>query len=88
MCRKLLDCDLDTQRVAFDECTTSCSSQQSLYATWDNQHLQQLWDDHRRCIGRSSCEEIANGACYDGYEELFPFDPDKELSGGTSAPSE
>src|SRR5687768_6458568 len=81
VCRKILNqCELDSQRVAFDECEASCEAQETLYLEWDNEHLQDLFDDHKRCIARSSCEEIADGVCYEGYEELFVFDPDKELS--------
>jgi hypothetical protein len=79
-CRKtLFDCELDTERVSLDECEIECERQEYLYRQWEDTELQQLFDDHRRCIGRSSCEEIADGVCYEGFEALFVFDPDKEL---------
>ena len=75
-CRKLLfDCELDTERVALDECQTSCLRQEALYESWENQELTDLFRDHRRCVASSSCDEIADGACYEGYEDLFLFDP-------------
>jgi hypothetical protein len=80
VCRKVLfDCELDTERVALDECELSCETQGALYQVWEDEHLQDLFDDHRRCVGRSSCDELARGVCYEGYEELFVFDPDKDL---------
>jgi hypothetical protein len=80
VCRKVLfDCDLDTERVALDECEDSCERQESLYRAWDNEALLDLELDHRRCVMQTSCDELAVGGCYEGYEELFPFDPEKEL---------
>ncbi|MCA9491880.1 MAG: hypothetical protein KC621_18235 [Myxococcales bacterium] len=81
VCRKVLfDCDLDSERVALAECTESCTRQEGIYRQWKNQDLLDLHLDHRRCVMQSTCDEIADGACYEGYEELFPFDPDKELT--------
>lgn len=74
-CRKLLfDCDLDTQRVALEECEQSCALQDALYQDWENDELRERLRDHRRCIGRATCEEIADGECYD--ERLFVIDPE------------
>jgi hypothetical protein len=80
VCRKVLfDCELDTERVALEECEASCETQGQLYQLWEDEELQDLFDDQRRCVGRSSCEELAEGACYEGFEALYVFDPDKEL---------
>ncbi len=75
VCRKVLfECgDLGSERVALDECEVSCLRQEALYEEWENEEKQDLFDDHKRCVARSSCEEIADGECYDGYEELFVF---------------
>jgi hypothetical protein len=79
-CRKVLfDCRLNSERVALDECVDSCARQEELYVAWENDELLQLERDHRRCLADSTCEQIAAGECFEGYEELFPFDPDKEL---------
>lgn len=79
VCRKVLfDCELDTERVALEECELACETQDALYELWEDERLQKLFDDHRRCVGRSSCEELADGACYEGFEDLFVFDPDKD----------
>ncbi|MEZ4241550.1 MAG: hypothetical protein R3F59_36465 [Myxococcota bacterium] len=81
VCRKVLfTCDLNSERVAFDECEASCTQQLELYRQWRDDELLDLFDDHRRCIAHSSCDEIAAGQCYDGYEALFVFDPSKELA--------
>ena len=77
----LFECgDLDSERVSFLECEDSCLRQDALYQQWEDERKQELFNDHKRCINRSSCEEIAQGECYYGFEDLFVFDPDKDLS--------
>jgi hypothetical protein len=73
LCRKVLDCDLNTERVAQAECELACGQQEALYAAWGDQELQQLYADHRRCVVGSTCEELQEGSCYEGYEPLFVF---------------
>ena len=86
ICRKtLFDCSLDSERVALQECVDACTQQEVLYEQWKNQELADLFDDHKRCIGRATCEELAEGVCYEGYEELFVFDLEKELPEATAA---
>ena len=82
VCRKVLfDCgDLDSERVSLEECEESCNRQEALYEQWEDEEKADLFDDHKRCIASSSCDEIAVGECYEGFEELFVFDPDKDLS--------
>lgn len=70
-CRKVLDCGLDSERVSFEECQLACEQQEALYASWENRELQAAFDDERRCIGQSSCEELADGACFN--DELWAF---------------
>jgi hypothetical protein len=91
VCRKVLfECgDLDSERVALAECEDSCNRQEALYEQWEDERKQELFDDHKRCLNQSSCDEIADGVCYDGFEDLFVFDPDKTLPGlptSTDAP--
>lgn len=79
-CRKVLfRCDLDTERVALDECVDACGRQEDLYVAWKNEELLDLYRDQRRCIDDATCEQLREGACYEGFEELYPFDLDKEL---------
>jgi hypothetical protein len=75
VCRKVLfECgDLGSERVALDECELSCLQQEALYEEWEDEVKQAQFDDHKGCIRSSSCEEIAEGECYDGYEDLFVF---------------
>jgi hypothetical protein len=66
-CKKLLKCEgLDSDRIALDECELSCRNQLSMFNGWkDEEKLEDAFADHRRCIVRSSCGEIAAGECYD-----------------------
>jgi hypothetical protein len=66
-CIKLLDCGtLESDRVSVEECEASCSYQISLYDEWlDERELDKAFDQHRRCLIRSSCEKIDAGECYD-----------------------
>jgi hypothetical protein len=76
VCHKVLfECgNLDSQRVALDECELSCQQQEVLYDFWEDEEKADLFDEHKRCIRSSSCEEIAAGACYqDGMEDIFVF---------------
>lgn len=71
-CRKILKCDnLESDRVSVFECQATCENQRSLYEGWaDEKELDKALDAHRRCLVRSTCEEIEAGECYD--ERLFP----------------
>jgi hypothetical protein len=73
-CRKVLACgNLDTDRLALGACVEDCIAQENLYDTWKDKEKQALFVDHKQCLVQSSCEEIDEGVCYDGYEELFTF---------------
>lgn len=82
-CSKVLDCDLGSTRVARDECVLSCQIQQTTYREWDDEVKKQAFREHRRCIRASTCEEIAEGACYD--EELFLFSESDPSDGESTA---
>lgn len=72
VCRKILDCgNLDSQRVAVEECELSCQVQEALYIQWEDETKQDAFDDHKRCLMQESCEDIADGVCYD--EQIFVF---------------
>jgi hypothetical protein len=71
VCHKLIDCGLDSPRTAYDECLQSCESQQALLEDWADAEKLDAFDEQRRCLGRSSCDEIEAGTCYD--PELFSF---------------
>ena len=80
VCKKVLfECSLDSERLALDACEENCERQEFLYKIWDDEVKQDLFDDHKRCIKRSTCDEIAEGVCYEDFEDLFLFDVDKIL---------
>ena len=76
-CAKVLDCDLGSTRVARDECVLSCQLQQTLYQDWEDKSKIKAFRKHKRCIRSSTCEEIAEGACYD--ETLFLFEDESPV---------
>ena len=91
-CKKLLDCgNLDSQRVSVAECEVSCTNQLGMYDGWiDEEELEQAFDDHRRCLVRTSCDAIEAGECYDdrlfqvGVEVTPPVTtPTGSLTGGS-----
>ena len=64
-CEKALSCDLDSERVSQIECVDMCQRQDALYEMWEDEEKQQAFLEHRRCILQSTCEDIADGSCYD-----------------------
>ena len=70
-CRKLIGCGLDSPRTAYDECVQSCESEQGLLESWEDDAKLAAFAEERRCIASSTCEEIADGVCYD--PDLYPF---------------
>jgi hypothetical protein len=71
LCRKLLDCEgVETPRVGQEECEASCLVQERLYEdAWDDPVLRDKFRAHKRCLQDESCEDIADGVCYD--EDLY-----------------
>lgn len=72
VCRKVRDCELDSPRTTQDECVTACEQQEALYDAWEDEDKLDAYHEERRCLGRSSCEEIADGVCYQD-EEIWVF---------------
>lgn len=70
-CRKLLDCGtLETDRVSVNECEASCTAQLTMFNGWqDEDELNEAFDEHRRCLVQSTCDQVEAGECYD--ERLF-----------------
>ena len=72
VCKNLMDCDeVETSRQHWRECQDSCLRQEQLYKDWDNIELQDSFQDQLNCLGSSTCEEIADGVCYD--DDIFIF---------------
>ncbi|MCP4805255.1 MAG: hypothetical protein GY913_02825 [Proteobacteria bacterium] len=71
-CKRLVECDaVDTTGVERDRCEEVCQEQQDLYDYWDDEDLQDRFDENRNCIRDATCAEIDDGVCYD--EELFAW---------------
>jgi len=80
-CRKVLDCgNLSSDRLAIDACEQDCNRQEELYDQWDDEEKQDLFKEHKRCLLDATCDEIAEGVCYVGYEDLFHFEPAQPAS--------
>lgn len=70
LCDKLDGCDLRAQ-VDRQECIDACDRQLGdLTAREDTDGLE-AFDAQRTCLGASTCEEIAEGVCWD--DTLGPF---------------
>lgn len=66
MCTDLVACgNLSTSRMTQAECEASCNAQDELYNIWTDQEKRDAFDEEMRCLGASTCDEIAAGACYD-----------------------
>jgi hypothetical protein len=70
VCGKLVRCDV-VDGLNRLECEESCDRQAALYELDDDEVAAAAFDDHRSCIGSSTCEELDAGVCYDPV--LFPF---------------
>ena len=83
-CRQVLKCDnLDSDRIAVDECKLECQSQERLWDDWaDENELDNAFTEHKRCLVQSTCDEIEAGECYD--DTLFHFGTDTSTLGTSS----
>jgi len=72
--RNVLACDLESDRVTIDECEAACFFQERLYEDRQDDALRDRLADHKRCLNRESCDDLADGVCFD--EGLFSFSPD------------
>lgn len=65
-CEKLLACDdVETPLVSQTDCESSCSSQEILYESWEDEDKRQALADYKTCVSDETCSAIAEGACYD-----------------------
>lgn len=65
-CSKLLECEeVDTPRLALEDCRTSCELQQKLYEDWEDLESRDAMGDLKECVMDEECSAIADGACYD-----------------------
>ena len=72
VCTRTLACGLDdAPRVSQTECEDTCNSRAALYDAWQDEEKQDAYVAHKRCLIDASCDDIADGACYDPL--LFQF---------------
>jgi hypothetical protein len=70
-CRKVRRCEITPTPLTLEECEASCVFQEQRYEDAGDTASADAFADHKRCLQRSSCEEIAAGACYDA--DVFTF---------------
>jgi hypothetical protein len=71
-CRKVLRCDaVQTDRLGQDECVDQCTRQVALYESWEDDDKLAQFREEKRCIATSTCEEVAEGLCYES--DIFPY---------------
>ena len=74
-CRKLVTCDA-SPRLSVQECELSCFETESLYEVWEDEAKQEALDDQAWCVRGATCDELAEGVCYD--ETLYQYDTSAE----------
>lgn len=70
-CRSLIACDLQSDRVTLDECEAACVFQERQYEDAEQDALRDRLAEHKRCVNRESCDDLAAGVCYD--PDVFSF---------------
>ena len=72
-CKKLTSCaaELEVEGRYHEECAETCSQQERLYEDWEDTQLQDALAEARNCVADHTCDELAEGVCYD--EELWPY---------------
>lgn len=72
VCNKLDRCGFD-ETVQVVECRTTCERQLSFAQELEDDNAAvKAFNDHRRCIGNSSCDELEAGVCV--VDDLFAID--------------
>lgn len=72
VCNKLDRCGFD-DAVQVNVCQATCERQLLFVQELDDEDAAlKQFNDHRRCIGNTSCDDLAAGQCVD--DELFAVD--------------
>jgi hypothetical protein len=72
VCNKLDRCGFDGT-VQVIECRTACERQLAFAQELDDDNVAvKAFNDHRRCLGNTSCEDIEAGVCVE--DDLFAID--------------
>ncbi|MEL6346202.1 MAG: hypothetical protein AAFV53_24035 [Myxococcota bacterium] len=72
-CQKLVnECDtVETPLASELDCTESCIEQESLYVEWNDGQKTDAFVDYKNCVGERTCQQIADGECYDPLLYLY-----------------
>ena len=71
VCEKLTTCDeLDSISSEID-CQSACTAQELLYEDWEDEEKRNAFDELKVCIGENTCDEIADGLCYNEVIYMF-----------------
>jgi hypothetical protein len=67
VCDKLVgECgDLGTERQGSAECQIQCEAQDRLLENWNDEQQRDAYDAEMRCLRDATCDDIAEGVCYD-----------------------
>ena len=72
VCDHVVECgNPGTERMSSEECTDACNRQDQLYQTWTDVNLRHSFEDAKRCLDEATCDDLADGACYD--PEVWPY---------------
>jgi len=73
-CSKILSCEeegISAPEMNQRECENSCAAQANLYENEEDQVLEEAFDELKSCITEQSCQDLAEGVCYD--PDLFAW---------------
>jgi len=72
-CNKLTSCEENSDWAGeyAELCAENCERQYNQYEIWDDTQLIDALDESKICVRDSTCEQIAEGECYD--DEIYSF---------------
>jgi hypothetical protein len=66
VCDHMVACDNEgTERMSSADCEEQCQQQQKLYDDWTDGQKRDHFDDELSCLYGATCDELAEGVCYD-----------------------
>lgn len=73
-CRRVDTCAvaLGAPGYTLAECQQQCGRQDELYQRWEDEEKQAAFQAHLTCVTGATCDELADGLCYDDL--IFGFD--------------
>lgn len=75
VCNKIEKCapEIGAERIIPGQCEESCKRENQLYDAWQDDSKIDAFEEQRRCVMQSSCDELADGACYDDSSGLYVY---------------